>query len=66
MLSFFRRLSKSAVGTGFMVLVLLMILAGFAHAGHPQRLFGQFRDEQGNAGQDRQTNRSPSATSTAP
>ena len=30
MLSFFRRLSKSAVGTGLMVLILLMILAGFA------------------------------------
>src|SRR4029453_6899099 len=30
MLSFFRRLSKSAVGTGLMILVLLMILAGFA------------------------------------
>lgn len=30
MLSFFRRLSKSAVGTGLMILILLMILAGFA------------------------------------
>ena len=30
MLSFFRRLSKSVIGTGLMVLVLLMILAGFA------------------------------------
>ena len=30
MLSFFRCLSKSAVGTGLMVLILLMILAGFA------------------------------------
>ena len=30
MLSFFRRLSKSAVGTSLMVLILLMILAGFA------------------------------------
>jgi peptidyl-prolyl cis-trans isomerase D len=30
MLSFFRRLSKSAIGTGLMILILLMILAGFA------------------------------------
>ena len=30
MLSFFRHMSKSAIGTGLMVIVLLMILAGFA------------------------------------
>ena len=30
MLSFFRHLSKSVIGTGLMILVLLMILAGFA------------------------------------
>ena len=30
MLSFFRGLSKSWIGTGLMILVLLMIVAGFA------------------------------------
>jgi len=30
MLSFFRRLSKSVIGTGLMVLILLLILVGFA------------------------------------
>jgi peptidyl-prolyl cis-trans isomerase D len=32
MLSFFRRLSKSKIGTGIMALILIAILAGFAIA----------------------------------
>ena len=47
MLSFFRRLSKSAVGTGLMVLVLLMILAGFAMQDIRSVFSGNFGMSQG-------------------
>src|ERR1700752_764806 len=47
MLSFFRRLSKSVIGTGIMILVLLMIVAGFARQDIRSVFSGNFGMSQG-------------------
>ena len=63
MLSFFRRVSKSKIGTGIMAAVLIAILAGFAISRHVQLRTGKHRLRHGqlDPGARSATRRSPTA-----